>query len=159
MKKDLALLAGAAAVIFIVLVMSTPRTSERRVVHSTLPSADTAKTVLNATYRHRQWVNVEAGSSSIRAFIVYPQRSNKAPVVVVTASGQGPSDWIRAVADQVAAEGFIAIVPDVLSGLGPSGGDANDFLSGTAVADALDRLGTREIARRTEAVRQYATAL
>lgn len=160
MKKGLALLATAAAVIVTALYMSAPRTPERRVaVHSTLPSADTAKTVLNATYRHRQWMNVEAGSSSIRAFIVYPQRSNKAPVVVLSATGQGPSDWIRAVADQVAAEGFIAIVPDVLSGLGPHGGDANDFPSGTAVADALDRLGPREIARRTEAVRRYATAL
>jgi carboxymethylenebutenolidase len=79
--------------------------------------------VLNSTHRHRQWVNVSAGSADIRAFIVYPERSNKAPVVVVTATRQGASDWIRAVADQVAADGFIAIVPDVLSGLGPNGGD------------------------------------
>src|SRR3984893_14217831 len=159
MKKGLALSVVAAAVIVSVYV-GVHRTQERiATVHSMLPSADTAKTVLNATYRHRQWVNVEAGSSSIRAFIVYPQRSNKAPVVVLSATGQGASDWIRAVADQVAAEGFIAIVPDVLSGLGPNGGDANDFSNATAVADVLERLGPREIARRTEAVRQYAIAL
>src|ERR1700730_6713543 len=159
MKKGLALSVVAAAVIVSVYV-GVHRTQERiAIVHSTLPSEDTAKTVLNATYRHRQWVNVEAGSSNIRAFIVYPQRSNKAPVVVLSATVQGASDWIRAVADQVAAEGFIAIVPDVLSGLGPNGGDANDFPSATAVADALERLGPREIARRPQAVRQYAIAL
>jgi carboxymethylenebutenolidase len=160
MKVRLGLLVAALAVILIGLYIGMPRTPGRiATVHSTLPSEAGAKTVLNATYRHRQWVNVEAGSSSIRAFIVYPQRSNKAPVVVLSATGQGASDWIRAVADQVAAEGFIAIVPDVLSGLGPNGGDANDFPSATAVADALERLGPREIARRTEAVRQYAIAL
>jgi carboxymethylenebutenolidase len=159
MKKRLALSVVAAAVIVSIYVCM-PRTQERiPTLRSMLPSIDNAKTVLNATYRHRQWVNVEAGSSSIRAFIVYPQRSNKAPVVVLSAAAQGASDWIRAVADQVAAEGFIAIVPDVLSGLGPNGGDANDFPNAAAVADALERLGPREIARRTEAVRQYAISL
>ena len=66
MRKGLALLVAAAAVIFTVLYLGVSRAPERiATVHSTLPSRDTAKTVLNATYRHRQWVNVEAGSSSI----------------------------------------------------------------------------------------------
>src|SRR5260370_26451921 len=91
--------------------------------------------------------------------MVYPEGCKKAPGVVLSATGQGASDWIRAVADQAAAAGFIAIVPDVLSGLGHNGGDANDFPSATAVAEALDQLGPGEVARRTEAARDYAVAL
>jgi carboxymethylenebutenolidase len=128
-------------------------------VHSVLPTEAASKTILNATRRHREWVSVSAGAQKIRAFIVFPERSDKATTLVVTARKQGASDWIRAVADQAAGEGFIAIVPDVLSGLGPYGGDTNDFANPGAVATALDRLGSEETARRTRAVRDYAVAL
>ena len=125
------------------------------VMHSTLPTAAAAKAVLNSTHRHREWVSVE----NVRAFLVYPERSDKAPVVVLSADKQGASDWIRAVADQAAAEGFIAVVPDVLSGRGPHAGDSNDFANPAAVAAAFDRIGRDEIARRTNAVREYAIML
>ena len=123
--------------------------------HSILPTEGAAKALLNSTHRHREWVSVV----NVRAFIVYPERSDKAPVVVLSADNQGASDWIRAVADQAAAEGFIAVVPDVLSGLGAHGGDSNDFANPAAIAAALNRLAPDEIARRTNAVRNYATAL
>jgi carboxymethylenebutenolidase len=97
--------------------------------------------------------------ANVRAFIVYPERSDKAPVAVLSAGKQGASDWIRAVADQAAAEGFIAVVPDVLSGLGPHGGDSNDFPNASAAAAAFDRMGRDEIIRRTNAVRDYAITL
>jgi len=128
-------------------------------MHSNLPSPTIAKMLLNSTHRHREWVNVPVGSAGVRAFMVYPERSDNAPVVMVTANKQGASDWIRAVADQIAAEGFIAVVPDVLSGLGPFGGDTNSFASPEAVAAALDRLGSNEIAHRTSAVRDYALSV
>ena len=83
MKKGLAFSVVAAALLVTGIYLGMPRTPER-IVHSTLPTVRGAKTVLNATYRHRQWINIEDGSSSIRAFIVYPRRSNKAPVVVVS---------------------------------------------------------------------------
>jgi carboxymethylenebutenolidase len=124
-----------------------------------LPSEAAAKAILNSTHRHREWVNVSAGAANVRAFIVYPERSDKAPAVVLTARQQGASDWIRAVADSAAAEGFIAVVPDVLSGRGPNGGDTNAFANPAAVAAALDRMGKDEITRRTRAVRDYALTL
>ncbi len=154
-----------AAVIFVAHFEQAAKPLEGRwsslpaVVHSALPSEATSKAILNYTHRHREWVNVASGSTRIRAFIVFPERSDRATALVVTAGKQGASDWIRAVADQAAAEGFIAIVPDVLSGLGPNGGDTNDFADPRAVATALDRLGRDEIARRTRAIRNYAVAL
>src|SRR5712664_1679626 len=109
MKNKLGLFAAGATGILAALYFAVPRASERPAIpalaHSTLPSVYSAKTVLNSANRHLQWVNVSAGSGDIRAFIVYPERSNKAPVVMVSASGQAASDWIRAVAVQVADEG------------------------------------------------------
>lgn len=116
--------------------------------HPVLPSDDNVKTLLNTTKRHREWISVPVAGDIVLAFVVYPERSDKAPVVLLTADKQGASDWIRAVAGQVAAEGFIAVVPDVLSGKGPRGGDTNSFANSDAVAHALRRLGSEEIARR-----------
>jgi carboxymethylenebutenolidase len=160
------LIATAIAVVILVAVLGQPAKSLGghgsripAIVHSALPSEAASKAILNYTHRHREWVSVSSGSTRLRAFIVFPERSDKATALVVTAGQQGASDWIRAVADQAAAEGFIAIVPDVLSGLGPNGGDTNDFANPKAVAAALDRLGRDEIARRTQAIRNYAVTL
>ena len=128
-------------------------------VHSTLPSESSAKTILNTTGRHREWVNVRLGPAIIRAFLVYPQRSDKAPVVMISGTDQGASDWVRAAADQLAADGFVAVVPDVLSGMGPHGGDPESFPSANAVALAIRRMSPAEIARRTAVVRDYTAAL
>ena len=152
MRKLLSLGISIAA---FTLVYRTAKPNAPVVMHSILPTEAAAKALLNSTHRHREWVSV----ANTRAFIVYPERSDKAPVVVLSAGKQGASDWIRAVADQAAAEGFIAVVPDVLSGLGPHGGDSNDFANPDAVAAALDGMGSEEIVRRTSAVRDYAVAL
>lgn len=56
------------------------------------------------------------GTDSLRAWVVYPERRDKAPVVVVLHEIFGLSTWIRGVADQLAADGFIAVAPDLLSG-------------------------------------------
>jgi len=128
-------------------------------VHSTLPAESAAKTILNTSGRHREWVNLSLGPAIIRAFLVYPQRSEKAPVVMVSGTDQGASDWVRAAADQLAADGFVAVVPDVLSGMGPHAGDTESFPSSGAVASAIRRMSPEEIARRTGVVRDYAVAL
>lgn len=84
-------------------------------IRSELPFPQTAKTILNSTNRHGEWLDVPAGASSVRAYVVYPDRADKAPVVLVTSNNQGSSDWMRAVGDQVAAEGYIAVVPDIFT--------------------------------------------
>ncbi len=88
-------------------------------------SAQSAAARLAATPRHGEWVKIawEPGSrDSLMAWIVYPKSSAKAPVVVVVHEIFGLSTWVRAVADQAAADGFIAIAPDFLSRVrgGPS---------------------------------------
>jgi carboxymethylenebutenolidase len=99
------------------------------------PSALTAEARIAASPRHAEWVKIawEPGSTdSLMAWIVYPSTSRKAPVVVVVHEIFGLSTWVRGVADQVAADGFIAIAPDFLSRVrgGPS---ADELKSDTAV--------------------------
>jgi carboxymethylenebutenolidase len=90
------------------------------------PSFNNAAARLSSSPRHGEWVKIawEPGSKdSLMAWVVYPSTSNaKAPVVVVVHEIFGLATWIRGVADQVAAEGFIAIAPDLESRVrgGPS---------------------------------------
>src|SRR5262245_8933716 len=82
------------------------------------PSEGTAKAALDNSPRHGEYVDIPlAGSATpLRAWIVYPERKDKAGVVILIHEIYGLSDWMRGVADQVAREGFIALAPDLISG-------------------------------------------
>lgn len=79
------------------------------------PDADAARAALDQSPRHGEWINIAAGSDSVRAWVVYPERSDAAPVVVVIHEIYGLTHWIRGVADQLAADGFVAVAPDLLT--------------------------------------------
>jgi carboxymethylenebutenolidase len=122
-------------------------------------SGDDAVARLDASPRHGEWVKyVAAGGDSVLAWVVYPERSDEAPVVVVIHEIYGLSDWIRGVADQLAAEGFIAIAPDLLSGKGPEGGgtESVDRQGAIALVRALD---AGDVKQRLDAAAEYAMSL
>lgn len=125
------------------------------------PGEEGAKAALEASPRHGEWVDVKLADSGtkIRGFVVYPERKDKAPIVVVIHEIYGLSDWIRAVADRLAADGFIAIAPDLLSGLGPGGGGTESLASRDDVVKLVRAVTPEEATRRLDAVRAYATAL
>lgn len=79
------------------------------------PSGETANARLAASPRKAEWVVIRAGDDSVRAWVVYPEKRENAPVVVAVHDNRGMSNWIRGVADQLAADGFIAIAPDFLT--------------------------------------------
>ncbi|MEY2498852.1 MAG: carboxymethylenebutenolidase [Verrucomicrobiota bacterium] len=81
-----------------------------------LPAQDWAKARLEKSSRHGEWVDLKSGERTIRAFVVYPERKEKAPVVLVVHEIFGLTDWVRGVCDQLAEAGMIAIAPDLLSG-------------------------------------------
>jgi carboxymethylenebutenolidase len=80
-----------------------------------LPSEATATRLLSdaLAYRHPQYMDMQAGDTKVRSFVVFPERADNSPVLVITADNQGMSDWLRAVGDNAAAQGFIAVVPDL----------------------------------------------
>lgn len=123
------------------------------------PDGDGAVAALDASPRHGEWVNVDAGAGDVvEAWVAYPERSDAAPVVVVIHEIFGMSDWIRSVADRLAAEGFIAIAPDMLSGKGPGGGGTASF-DRQEVGRAIRDLDRAEINRRLRAAGDYALSL
>lgn len=123
------------------------------------PDGDGAAARLGSSPRHGEWVKVDAGGGDmVEAFVVYPERSDAAPVVLVIHEISGMSDWVRSVADQLAADGYIAIAPDLLSGKGPGGGGTASLEPG-GVGPAIRDLDRAEINRRLRAVGTYALAL
>jgi carboxymethylenebutenolidase len=121
--------------------------------------ADGAMAALTASPRHGEWIDVPCGGGPpVRSWIVYPERSGAAPVVIVIHEIFGLTDWIRAVADSLAAEGFIAIAPDLLSGKGPDGGGTDSF-AGDAARTAIRSLEPEEVTARLDAVRGHSLAL
>jgi len=84
---------------------------------------------LKSSPRHVDWVDIKSsnGGAPIKSFVVYPERKDKAPVVIVIQEIFGLTDWIRGVADQLAKEGFIAIAPDFMSGMGPNHGGSEEL--------------------------------
>lgn len=107
--------------------------------------------------RHGEWVVVKTGpADSVRAWVVYPQRSTKAPVVVVIHEIFGLSTWVRGVADQLAADGYIAIAPDLLTGKGTLEGDT---LTQAVATAAIRTLKPEDVQRQLAAVGQYGMSL
>jgi carboxymethylenebutenolidase len=125
------------------------------------PSEAGAKEALNNSPRHGEWVDVKLadGKTPIRCYVVYPEIKEKAPVVIVIQEIFGLSDWIRAVADQLAADGFIAIAPDLLSGKGKDGGGTDSFASRDDVTKAVRALTNEEVIAALNAVREYGIKL
>jgi len=127
-----------------------------------LPAPDEqAKARLSASPRHGEWAEVKVPGSTtpIRTFVVYPERKDKAGVVIVIHEVYGLTDWIRGVADQLAREGFIAVAPDLISGLGPAGGGTESVPTRDDVVKLVRGLTPDEATRRLDAVRQYALSL
>ena len=120
---------------------------------------DWAKARLEKSPRHGEWVKVEHGKRAVKSFVVYPEVKEKATAVVVIHEIFGLTDWIRAVADQLAADGFIALAPDLLSGKGPNGGGTDSFPSRDDAVKAVSALPRDEVIARLNAVRKYGLSL
>ena len=95
---------------------------------------------------------------TIQAHLAYPEGSGPAPVVVAIHGRGGWTDWVRAVADQLAAEGYIAIAPDMISGKGPGGG-GTDSVDRDGAAQVVYSLTWEEVVDRVNAAADYAMAL
>src|SRR4051812_19265137 len=104
MRNAIAPLVAAAALAALIF---TPPTASAQ---------DWAKPRLNNSPRHGEWVEIKSGERTIKAFVVYPERKDKAPVVLVIHEIFGLTDWVRGICDQLAESGVIAIAPDLLSG-------------------------------------------
>ena len=127
------------------------------------PPADdaAARLQLAESSRHGEYVDIAVPGrpTPLRAFVVYPEIATKAAVVIVLHETYGLTDWIRGVADQLAADGFIAIAPDLLTGKGSNGGDTTKFATRGDAIKAAGSLTIDEINAALTAVRTYGAKL
>ena len=124
------------------------------------PGEENARAALDKSPRHGEWIDISYdGKTPIRTWIVYPERKDKAPVVLMIHEIFGLSDWMRSVADQLAKEGFIAVAPDLISGFGPNGGGTASVSSRDSVVMLIRNLSAEETYKRLDAVREFALRL
>jgi carboxymethylenebutenolidase len=121
-------------------------------------TADHAARALKESPRHGEWVDIKLPDGSLlNSWVVYPERSTKAGVVLVIHDINGMRDLPRAVGDQLAQDGFIAIVPDFLSGKGPGGGGSASL--GSGVGQAIRTLTPADVNARLNAAMEYGAKL
>ncbi|MGH7561378.1 MAG: dienelactone hydrolase family protein [Gemmatimonadales bacterium] len=110
---------------------------------------------LAASPRHGEWVKIPIeGTDTLMAWVVYPSSRQRAPVVVVVHEIFGLSTWVRGVADQVAADGFIAIAPDFLSRV--RGGPMSVELTGDSARRLIQGVNSTERNRILTAAANWA---
>ena len=120
---------------------------------------DTAMKTLEESPRHHEWVAVRQGDRLVHSFVVYPEVQEKAAAIVVIHENRGLTDWVRSVADRLAEAGYIAIAPDLLSGMGPGGGKTSDFPDSDAAREGIYKLPPEQVTADLNAVADYAAAL
>jgi len=118
-----------------------------------------AKARLEASPRHREYVKLIHGSRTVEAYVAYPEISTKAPAVILIHEIFGLTDWAKEMADEIAAQGYIVIAPDLLTGLGPGGGDYSSFTGQDAVTKAVSGLDPDQVNADLDAAADYAKRL
>ncbi len=113
---------------------------------------------LNNSPRHGEWVTIPNGQDHLQAWVVYPERPDKAPVVVLIHEIYGLTDWVRAVADAYAAQGFLVVAPDLLSGKAPDGKGGSAAFNQDSARLAISQLADDEVESRLDATATWATA-
>jgi len=124
----------------------------------TASAQDWARASLEKSSRHREWVTVKHESRSVETFVVYPESKDRRPVVLVIHEIFGMTDWVQDLADQAAAAGYIAVAPDLLSGMAPNGGRSSDFPQGQGT-EAVSKLNPDQVTADLNAAADYGIKL
>lgn len=124
-------------------------------VAQTVSAQDWARDKLAKSPRHQEWVTVKHDGRAVETFVVYPESKDKRPVVLIIHEIFGMTDWVEDLADQVAAAGYIAVAPDLLSGMGPDGGRSSSFAEGK-VTEAVSHLNPDQVTADLNAAADYA---
>jgi carboxymethylenebutenolidase len=124
----------------------------------TASAQDWAKARLENSPRHHEWVKVKHGDREVNCYVTYPEVKDKAPVIIVIHEIFGLTDWARSVTDELAEAGYIAIAPDLLSGLAPGGGGSAE-LGSDASTKVIGTLPPEQITADLNAVAGYASQL
>lgn len=115
-----------------------------------------AKEKLTKSSRHSEWIDLQHDGRTVKAFVVYPEVKEKAPVVLVIHEIFGLTDWAKSLADELAAAGCIAIAPDLLSA--PEK-DTSSYPDQGAAIKAVSALPDAQVFADLDAAADYAAKL
>jgi len=119
---------------------------------------DWARQLLEQSPRHREWVTVKHDGRAVETFVAYPESKGNTPVILVIHEIFGMTDWAQEIADEFAAAGYIAVAPDLLSGMGQNGAGTKSFSESDAIK-AVGHLDADQITADLNAVADYALKL
>jgi carboxymethylenebutenolidase len=123
----------------------------------TVPAQDWARARLDKSPRHLEWVKIKQGKRDVESYIAYPEVKEKATAVVVIHEIYGMTDWVRSVTDQLVEAGYIAIAPDLLSGMATNGGGSAEL--GANLGRVISSLPPDQITAALNAVVDYVAKL
>jgi carboxymethylenebutenolidase len=130
-----------------------------------LNAQDWARKAVDQSPRKREWVSLKYDGRSVESMVAYPQSKGKAPAMVVIHEIFGMTDWVEEVTDEFAEAGYIAIAPDLLSGMAPNGGRTKDFPAsegggfGGPAVQAVMKLPPDQVTADLDAVADYCKSL
>lgn len=127
--------------------------------HSMAMSEESSLDRLNNSPRHQEWVEVQNGDKTIHTFVVYPEVADNAPVVLLIHENKGLNDWARAMADQVAEAGYIAVAPDLLSQYSDTIERTSDFATPDAATEAIGKLDAAHVTSDLQAVADWSKTI
>jgi carboxymethylenebutenolidase len=165
------LLTAFAGLISVTLCFAFTATAQEMATHHHLEAAadaiqgntqqrqDWARVRLAKSPRHQEWVEVKYGNRIVKSFVVYPEVKNKATAVIVIHEIFGMSDWVQALTDELAEAGYVAIAPDLLSGMAPNGGGTDELAASNGVSQAIGKLPPDQITADLNAVADYVAKL
>lgn len=130
-------------------------------VFAALPvgAQDFAVDQLEGSPRHHDWIEISANGRTIHAFAAFPEREDDAPAVLVIHENRGLTDWVRSFADQVAAAGYLAVAPDLLSDFDDEHTRTRDFANADAARSAIYELDPNQVTADLHAVRAHVASM
>lgn len=114
---------------------------------------------LEQSPRHQEWVELESNGRTLHNFVVYPEISEKAKVLIVIHENRGLNDWARRFADELAEKGFIAIAPDLLSTTSEGLSKTSDFENPDAARTAIYDLASEQVMADLDTAFDYAKSI
>lgn len=154
MKKLFPIIIGLSLVLG--ACSSTPNSMDHDQLSSSSGGDSTAMERLKDSPRHAEWIEIDNNGKKIYTWIVYPERKEKAPVVILIHENRGLNDWARSMADQVAEAGYIAIAPDLLSSFSEENTRTSDFSDEDAARTAIGQLKQENVMSDLNAVALWA---
>lgn len=120
---------------------------------------DYAVDQLENSPRHHEWVTMESNGRVLHTFVAYPETSENVPVVIVIHENRGLNDWARSFADQLAAEGYIAVAPDLISNTVEGIQKTSDFENSDVAREAIYDLNPGMVTTDLKNVLDYAHSI